>query len=359
MASALPLSPVSGHALRLLVVDDSQVVRSVFQRILDRHPDYCVTGVCSSVDEALRFLQRQTVDIVLLDIEMPGRSGLEALPDIIERANGAKVIVVSSHVERHGGRNSEALAAGAYDTLAKPGCAGQGSNFAEALFQKIDGVANRGKRAAPLQLRQPQRRRRLVAGRCGLRPGCIAVGASTGGILGIQQFLSALPDQIDCPILITQHLPASFIPHFVRQLAARVRQSVEVGEPGKVIMPNHIYIAPGEGHLGCKRDGSRVRTIRIDGEFAAHYTPAVDPMLSSAATVFGPAAVGIVLSGMGLDGLEGARDLRAHGGTTIVQDQESSVVWGMPGGIAKAGLADAIMRPSEMGTYLWERSQAA
>ena len=355
MASAVPLPRSSGAAVRLLVVDDSQVVRSVFQRILDRQPGFDVAGTCSSVAEALTFLDRQTVDIVLLDIEMPGRSGLDALPEIVERARGAAVIVISSNLEKTGPRNIEALSLGACDTLPKPGGAGHSSNFAEALIDKISAImAQRGGRAATIAptLARPHHGGRRV------KPGCIAIGASTGGILAIQQFLASLPGSIDCPILITQHLPANFIPYFVGQLAGRVTRQVKIGDPGQAMERLHIYVAPGEGHMGCARDSRCERIVRIDGEFAARYTPAVDPMISSVATTFGPSAIGVVLSGMGMDGLAGARDMRAHGGTMIVQDEDSSVVWGMPGGIAKAGLADAIMRPGDMGAYLFERSVA-
>ncbi len=355
MASAAFLPAASASAVRLLVVDDSLVVRSVFQRILERQPNFEVAGTCASVDEALRFLDRQTIDIVLLDIEMPGRSGLDALPEIIDRADGAAVIVISSLVAQNGPRNFEALSLGACDTLVKPGGAGHSSNFAESLVEKIGVIANqRAKRPESATPRPAP----PVHGGQAMRPACIAIGASTGGILAIQQFLAALPGEIDCPILITQHLPSNFIPYFAGQLAGRVTRTVEIGQPGMFMQQNHIYIARGEGHIGCTRSGSGTRVTRIEGEFAARYVPAVDPMISAVAQAFGRAAVGVVLSGMGVDGLAGARDMRAFGGTMIVQDHDSSVVWGMPGGIAKAGLADAIMRPGDMGPYLRERSLA-
>ena len=348
--------------IRLLIVDDSQVVRSIFERILMRQANFIVSGTCSSVDEALRFLGRETVDIVLLDIEMPGRSGLDALPEILQRADGAAVIVVSSTVEQNSARMIEAVSLGACDTLAKPGGAGVGGHFAENLVAKIESIAaQRASGLAPSPARQggepcsPDRGARAPIS----RPGCIAIGASTGGIVGIQQFLSALPATIDCPILITQHLPRTFIPYFAGQLAGRVSRNVQVCTPGTSLVKNHIYLAPGDGHLGCTRQGSAVVATRVEGDFAAHYAPAVDPMLSAAAQTYGEAAVAIVLSGMGIDGLEGAREVRRRGGTVIVQDEDSSVVWGMPGHIAKSGLADAIMRPADMGPYIYERSAAA
>ncbi len=349
------------RAVRLLIVDDSQVVRSVFERILTRQANFIVSGTCSSVDEALYFLGRETVDIVLLDIEMPGRSGLAALPEILRRANGAAVIVISSQVEQSGPRMVEAMSLGACDTLAKPGAAGSSGHFADILVAKIEAIAaQRHGGAAGVPDRQTPEQHTTRRERAPMRrPACIAIGASTGGIVGIQQFLGSLPAAIDCPILITQHLPRTFISYFVGQLAGRVSRHVQVGEPGRALEKNNIYLAPGEGHLGCVRQGSSVHATRVEGDFAAHYTPAVDPMLSAAAKAYGDATVAIVLSGMGIDGLDGARDVRSHGGTVIVQDEESSVVWGMPGHIAKSGLADAIMRPADMGPYIYERSAAA
>lgn len=353
MATAVPISPPAGHSVRLLVVDDSLVVRAVFQRILERQPDFEVAGACSSVDEALAFLACETVDIVLLDIEMPGRSGLDALPEIMVAAKGAAVIVISAHVEKNAPSTVEALSLGACDTLSKPGTSGSSVAFPDALVEKISAIAlQRGGTARNIAV-APAARELTV------RPGCIAIGASTGGIVAIQQFLLSLPEAIDCPILITQHLPCNFIPYFATQLAGRINRPVSVGDPGQAMLAGHCYIASGESHLGCQRGSDGVRLSRVSGEYAVRYAPAVDPMLESVALVFGPVAVGIVLSGMGIDGLDGARLIRAEGGTIIVQDEDSSVVWGMPGGIARAGLADAIMRPADMGAYLYERSFAA
>ncbi len=357
MASALTLvttdKPASAKTekARLLVVDDSKAVRLIFRRILERDRLFEVAGMCASTDEALQFLDRNAVDIILLDIEMPGRNGLDALPEILRRSGGAAVIVISSHVTDAGSTAVAALSLGACDTLSKPGSSAQSTTFSTVLVEKISAIAaDRFRRIdPPIPLPRPAVVRRLD---------CIGVGASTGGIAAIQQFLERLPDAVDCPILLTQHLPANFIPYFASQLQQRTGRRVHVAVPGTRFDCGGIYIAPGDGHLGCHRRGSSVYAERLDGPCAVNYSPAVDPMMVSMAACYGAAAFGIVFSGMGSDGLEGARQLRAVGANVVVQDQASSVVWGMPGSIAKAGLADAILRPADMGNFLLLRQGA-
>lgn len=357
------VAPASGcnQPVRILVVDDSSVVRSVFERIILRNNRLVFAGSCASVDEALQFLARQKVEIILLDIEMPGRNGLEGLPEIIARSQGAAVFIISSHIEEQAPKAIEALTLGAHDILAKPGGTGNRLRFTDALLAKIDAVICKTREVPATAQPQPE----ISAPEMPPTPvsggelQCIAIGSSTGGIIAIQQFLKALPPAIDCPILITQHLPLDFMSYFARQLDHHIARTVLVGRDDMPMERGHVYIASGLGHLGCAYVNGVPRLKALHGMTESRYLPAVDPMLQSVAQCFGAHALGVIMSGMGHDGLIGAGELRAQGAAVIVQDEQSSVVWGMPGAIANAGLASAVLPPAAMGSHLAKKGLAA
>jgi two-component system chemotaxis response regulator CheB len=179
------------------------------------------------------------------------------------------------------------------------------------------------------------------------------VGASTGGIHALGQFFNGLGTGLGIPILLTQHLPPTFMSYFAMQLARMTTMPVKVAETGDMLLPDHVYIAPGEANLTCKRRRDGRVTIVLDPErepFAS--MPGVDPMFSSMADAYGMNAVAVILTGMGRDGTAGAERIAKAGGWIVAQDAETSVVWGMPGSIARAGLASAVLSPDRMGAYL-------
>ena len=180
----------------------------------------------------------------------------------------------------------------------------------------------------------------------------IGIGASTGGIMAINGFLGALPPGVECPILVTQHLPGAFMPFFAEQLKRVVGRPVLVAADGMKVAPGHIYLAPGDGHITLSRVASRVHIIIDRTATALGVTPSVDPMLSSIAQHYGQSACGVMLSGMGCDGLEGARKLVSTGGLMLAQDLESCVVWGMPGAVVRAGLAASVQTPVTLATIV-------
>ena len=329
------------NPIRVMLVDDSQVARSIFSRLLSDDDDLSVVAEATDSADALAQLRHTEVDVILLDIEMPKRSGLEALPEIVLAANGARIIVVSSFVEENGPAAIQALSLGACDTLAKPGRAGFGGGFSERLVEKVARLGRRGRKLCqsdhsqlvPIELSKPD---------------CIAIGASTGGIPVIYQIIQSLDPALDCPIFIVQHLPEAFMDFFARQLSSYTNRNVTVATSGEKVQPGHIYVAPGDAHLVCRRMNGKVFLDHVAHYNDSRYCPSVDALFASVADIYGQGALAIILSGMGNDGVAGARRLSERNATILAQDPESSVVWGMPGAVARENLANAILSPVEL-----------
>ncbi len=335
---------------RVLIVDDSAVARAVIARAVDGSDSFVVAGAVPTAHAALRFLAHRTVDFILLDIEMPGVDGLTALPDIIAAAPGAKVVVVSSADEGRVASTLQALALGAVDRVAKPTQGGLADGFAERLLAKLAALS--GETAAVPFLSAPQLP--VPPQLHGFDPSTFAIvgiGASTGGIHALSSLLRALPHDMRLPILITQHLPASFSPYFAAQLAVLAGRPCDVATDCMRVRPGRVVVAPGDAHIRCVRLADGTASIRLQrGASNSGCMPSVDPMLASLAEVFGPRAIGIMLSGMGRDGAEGARAIHAAGGTVLAQDRATSVVWGMPGAVA--GIAAAQLPPESIGALI-------
>ena len=338
-----PIAPA-----QVLIVDDSVVARSVLGRMVDGTRRFRVAAALSDVRAALDYLKTHHVDVILLDIDMPGIDGLTALPDVIAAGKGAKVLIVSSSADEGAAVTVQALALGAADTLVKPGIGTFGGRFAEVLEDRLSrlletttehvhAVTSQGPAAAPHEF------------------DIVAIGASTGGIHALSQFLRAIPASFQIPILVTQHLPISFMGYFAAQLAVLGGRPCEVASDRMRVRPGRIIVAPGDAHMRVARmsDGWSVRLS--DERSLSGCMPSVDPMFESIAEVFGKRALGVVLSGMGRDGAEGARHLVEAGSRILVQDRESSTIWGMPGAVANAGHASAVLPPDEIGRLVaWQ-----
>lgn len=352
-----PAPPV--RPIRLLIVDDSAVARAVFTRMVGERPQFEIAATVPSAGAALTFLAHERVDIILLDIEMPGQDGLTALPALLDASQGARVLIVSSSAEQGAAATIQALTLGAADTLAKPGAGAFGGRFADVLAEKLLRI---GHAADDLDSPAPARE---AMPRVSLRPlgdyriGCLAIGASTGGLHALSDLLRGLPISFAAPILITQHLPPSFMPIFAGQVQEMSGRPTAVARAGMALARGKILVAPGEGHLCLQLSGGMPRVQISQERVESGCLPSVDPMLASVAEIFGTAGVGIVLSGMGRDGLRGAERMAAIGADLIVQDRESSVVWGMPGAVATAGLASAMLPPFQMADLLARRDRIA
>ncbi|MBA3666155.1 MAG: chemotaxis-specific protein-glutamate methyltransferase CheB [Sphingomonas sp.] len=330
-----------------MIVDDSMVARAVLSRMIDSDRGFEIAAVAGTAEDAIEALRQVMVDIVLLDLEMPGVGGLKSIPRILRAAKGAKVLIVSSLAEEGAEETVAALALGAADTLPKPGTGRFNGRFSEVLLAKLRalGYADRGG-AVPAP--QPAPTAGVLRPPVDVPLKLLAIGASTGGIHALGVFFAALPDRIGVPILVTQHLPPPFMTVFARQLSTAARREALVAEDGMALLPDRIVVAPGEAHLLVDEIGGHLVARLLKTRSASGCLPSVDPMLASAGAVLGAGALGVILTGMGRDGLEGARRLVEAGGAIIAQDERSSAVWGMPRAVAEAALACAILPPDKI-----------
>ena len=344
LADARPLR----RRIRLMIVDDSMVARAVLSRMIETDPAFEIAAVAGTAEAAIEALDQVRVDIVILDLEMPGAGGLKSIPRIIRAAAGARVMIVSSLAEEGAEETVAALALGAADTLPKPGTGRFNGRFSEVLLGKLKALgfasvvapattsASNGKQARPLRA-MPSDPIEVLA-----------IGASTGGIHALGVLFQALPPRIGIPILITQHLPEPFMHVFARQLGIVAHREALVATDGMELRPDRIILAPGDAHLtvDSSTDVPFVRLLR--GRSSSGCMPSVDPMFSSVAAAYGHGALGVVLTGMGRDGVEGAARLVASGGSILAQDEGSCAVWGMPRAILEAGLACSVLPPDKI-----------
>jgi len=296
------------------------------------------------------------VDIVVLDREMPGAGGLKSIPRIIAAGAGAKVMIVSSLADDGAEQTVAALALGAADTMPKPGVGRFNGKFSEILLAKLRALGHASvERPAPVS---PKGGLQSLLRAMPADPiDVLAIGASTGGIHSLGSLFHALPDSIGVPILVTQHLPIPFMSVFARQLGAVARRMAIVAEDGMALVPDRILVAPGDAHLTVEpRHGEAV--VRLTkGRSSSGCMPSLDPMFASVGAIYGTAALGVVLTGMGRDGVEGASRLVACGGSVIAQDEASSAGWGMPRAVLEAGLACAVLPPEKMARRIASRTE--
>ena len=338
-----------------MIVDDSMVARAVLSRMVESDDAFEIAAVAGTAEDAMDALQSVSVDIVILDLEMPGAGGLKMIPEILKAAGGARVMIVSSLADEGKEQTIAALALGATDAMPKPGTGRFNGRFAEFLLAKLKaiGFADEARPLPePIKLQGYGPLRAMPADPIGV----LAIGASTGGIHAISALFQTLPPKIGVPILVTQHLPLPFMPVFARQLGIASRREALVGENGMKLLPDRIILAPGDAHLSVE-SGAGGHVVRLVREPAASgCLPSVDPMFASAGVEFGAAAVGVILTGMGRDGVEGAARLVSCGGSILAQDEASCAVWGMPRAIIEAGLACAVMSPEKMARRIASRS---
>jgi two-component system chemotaxis response regulator CheB len=342
-----------------MIVDDSMVARAVLSRMIDADGNFEIAAIAGTAEDAIEALGQVMVDIVLLDLEMPGVGGLKALPRILEAAKGAKVLIVSSLAEEGAEETVAALALGAADTLPKPGTGRFNGRFSEVLLSKLRELGHADRSSIrPVQSTPSAQSAQIVRPQSDQPLKLLAIGASTGGIHALGAFFATLPDRIGVPILVTQHLPPAFMSVFARQLsvAAAGREAV-VAEDGTRLLPDRIVIAPGEAHLVVDEVNGLLIARLLKTKVSSGCMPSVDPMLASAGTVLGGGALGIVLTGMGRDGAEGARKLVESGGSVMAQDEATSAVWGMPRAVADAGIACAILSPEKLARRVASRAE--
>jgi two-component system chemotaxis response regulator CheB len=345
--------------IRVLVVDDSVVVRRMVSDVLAQDPSIEVVGTAVNGRAALTKIGLLTPDIVTMDIEMPELDGVEAVRQLRRDGNRIPVIMFSTLTERGAAATLDALAAGASDYVTKPANVGSVSASMDqvraSLIPRIKSLVPRAATpgATPLPPRTspvPPPRRATPA--TGYR--LLVIGSSTGGPEAVSTLLGALP-RLSVPVALVQHMP----PLFTRQFAARLDRllpyDVVEAEHGRVMEPGTVHVAPGDHHLKLVSRGGAMLT-QLSQEPPENYCrPAVDVLFRSAVDVAGGAVLAVVLTGMGSDGCRGARTIVERGGSVLAQDQETSVVWGMPGSVVGAGLADEVLALGDIGRAVLRR----
>ncbi|WP_137180176.1 chemotaxis response regulator protein-glutamate methylesterase [Roseomonas sp. AR75] len=337
-----------------MLCDDSAVARGALSRMLARDPAIRVTAQAANGRQAVEMLAALPAadrpQVILLDLEMPVMDGLTALPLILRAAPGSAVIVASALTQRGAAATMQALRAGAVDYVPKPAAAQGGMNdpaFGEELRAKVTGWARMRRREAPRAMRPV-----TPAAAALPKPQAIALGSSTGGPQALATLVGAVTRPPPVPVLAVQHMPAGFTTLLADHLDRLGRLPCAEARDGEALLPGRLYLAPGDRHLIAKPGPNGLVAQLSDAPAENFCRPAVDPLLRSLVACCGGKVIAAILTGMGQDGLAGCRALRAAGGGVLAQDEASSVVWGMPGAVTRAGLAAVVAPPEEIAARL-------
>jgi two-component system chemotaxis response regulator CheB len=348
-----------------MVVDDSVVIRGLISRWVSAEPDMEVVASLRTGLDAVNQLDRIKPDVAVLDIEMPELDGISALPQLLAKKRDLVVIMASTLTRRNAEISFKALSLGASDYIPKPESTRETSaaeTFHHDLIRKIRAFGAKVRRAQPaiaspsLAPAQPAEKpapsaRSAVAHQALMKrafgtqaPRVLVVGSSTGGPQALMTLVTELGPVIDrCPVLITQHMPPTFTTILAEHLARSSRRPAHEGIDGEPVKPGQIYLAPGGRHMRVIRRGAEIAIALDDGQPVNFCKPAVDPLFTSAIEVWQGGVLAVILTGMGSDGMRGGKEIVAAGGSVIVQDEATSVVWGMPGAAANAGICAAIL----------------
>ena len=363
--------PASAAApkVRVMLCDDSSTVRAAFARILEADPTIQVMARVADGRQALDALRAMPAEVrphvLLLDLEMPVMDGMTALPLLLKAQPGLAIIVASALTQRGAEATMAAMRAGAADYVPKPTAAAGGMHdpaFRADLLAKVKGWARMHSpclaRPAPLRQAFPPAGTRPAAGapaaapRPGAgfrsRPRLLAIGSSTGGPQALAAFVRRLVVPVPVPIVVVQHMPAGFTAMLADHLGRLGGPGAAEARDGEPLRAGRIYVAPGDRHLLVEA-GAAGLTVRLTSGPPENFCrPAVDPMLRSAAAACEGRILAVILTGMGQDGMLGCKAVAGAGGTVLAQDEASSVVWGMPGAVARAGLAEALLPPEHL-----------
>jgi two-component system chemotaxis response regulator CheB len=351
--------------IRVLLVDDAAVVRRLVKTALDRDPDLEVVGTAADGRMALARLAELQPDVVLLDLEMPVMSGLETLVELRKTHSRLPVIMFSRFTQKGVEATVHALTLGADDYVPKPGDGLEvGPCIEELLIPKIKLLAKRTC-PPPVALAYPAAsaagspRQAAPAGTHRSRVQTVVIGTSTGGPNALAELLPAFPSDWHVPLVIVQHMPRDFTARLAERLSEKSHLRVREAAAGEPISAAQAWVARGDYHLLVQQDGKSVRLVLDQGQLVNCCRPAVDVLFHSAAEVYGAGVLAVVMTGMGQDGLRGCEKVREVGGQILVQDEASSVVWSMPGAVARAGLADQVLPLGHLGHEIIRRVRGA
>lgn len=345
---------------RVMLVDDSAVIRGFFRRAMEKETGIEVVSSVGNGQSAIDALAKAKPDVIVLDIEMPVMDGLTAIPRLLAIDPDVKIVMTSTLTLANADISLQALSIGATDYIAKPTTTAElhsEGTFKSELIEKVLalGCAKRNlpqKRQPVPAAPAPKAALRTVPSPSGpialrkpaiLPANLVAIGSSTGGPQALLKVVAGLGPDFDLPVLITQHMPATFTGILADHLSKAAGRDVREAKEGEVVRPGRMYVAPGDFHMIAKKDGAAV-VIGLNQDPPENFCrPAVDVMLRSLAKLYGNRLLSVILTGMGHDGLLGGRQVVAAGGTVIAQDEASSVVWGMPGAVACDGICSAVL----------------
>ncbi|WP_226886380.1 protein-glutamate methylesterase/protein-glutamine glutaminase [Nisaea nitritireducens] len=369
--------PRSTDPYRVMLVDDSAVIRGLFTRFLEADPDVKIVASVGDGQRAIDTLKNNDVEIIVLDIEMPRMDGITALPELLKVDPGVQIVMASTLTARNAEISLRALSLGARDYLTKPSSTSEmtgAADFPSDLLSKVKAfgaqrrrktgasapVAGTAAKTAPAAARSaarpPLAARSSAAARndftlrkpTGRRADVIGIGSSTGGPQALFRVLADLTKSIKQPILVTQHMPPTFTTILAEHITKTSGWVCSEAKTGDVVSPGRIYLAPGGYHMTVKAEGLE-KVIALNQDPPENFCrPAVDPMMRSLVKAYGR-VLAVILTGMGHDGREGCRAVVEAGGDVVAQDEQSSVVWGMPGAVAQAGLCCEVLPVSEIG----------
>ncbi len=368
------------RAIRVMIADDSTVTRRILGEAISREADMMLVGAATNGEEAIALFRSHKPDVALLDVEMPVINGIEALRSIRATGSQAPIVMFSTLTVRGAEATLDALSAGATDYVAKPTGVGHvdkaieflktevipklrlwGSRFksqreAAPKIQK-DAVAIRPAGAAVVA--EPRRTAVVSTKKRSGPAGILAIGSSTGGPNALADVMSRLPGDLQIPVVIAQHMPPIFTQLLAERLDRCSKLKVREGFDGAVLKPGEVWVAPGDHHMTVVRQGTSVvlKTNQAPPENSCR--PSVDVLFRSVAEVYGGNSLAVILTGMGKDGAAGCVQLSQLGATVLAQDEQSSVVWGMPRAVYEAGVADALVPLNEMHTTIMTRLRSS
>lgn len=366
------------NPIRVMVVDDSVVIRGLVGRWCDEDPQLAVVASHRNGRLAVEDVLRSNPDVVVLDIEMPDMDGLTALPLLLEKKRDLVVVVASTLTRRNAEISLKALSLGAADYVPKPENNAGVSTSMDFRRELVEKVVNLGLRARSKSQTRPGQSvpvpntpasQRALSGAApsaqasrgrggsfsvrsysNVRPRILAIGSSTGGPQALNALFGEIGSSIgQVPVVITQHMPPTFTAILAEHIAKSAGRPAAEGKDGEALQPGRIYVAPGGKHMVLVKQGTETIVRLTDGPPVNFCKPAVDPLFQSVADIYGNATLALILTGMGSDGAEGVRQIGGLGGSVIAQDEDSSVVWGMPGAAAHTGMCSDVLPLNEIG----------
>lgn len=358
--------------IKVVLIDDSSVIRGALAKLLEEDPSIKIVGTAANGENGITVVQRQKPHIVMLDIEMPVMDGLTALPQILKASPDTKVIMFSALTEQGASTTMKAMSLGAVECVVKPraGEAKSGTDFHISLLRKIKALVPLEERVSGLSVdAAPQPvKKHLVGDKTHAptggfelrdnkldfqgKPKILAIGSSTGGpqaLFNVTKHLKGL----NIPIVITQHMPATFTKILAEHITQQSGLECREGENGMLVEAGKAYLAPGGFHMIFEHNDNGQTVIKLDTGPAENFCkPAVDVMLRSLQKLYGNKVLTIIMTGMGQDGLAAGQILVGAGARLIAQDEDTSVVWGMPGAVAKAGICTAVLPLNDIGPWI-------